>query len=333
MGAVGIKQSVMVTSHACTVQRANLVGLFTALMRVFYRFRHRNVSHAQDLSVCTYDKRSKRSRQNRGESSETINTRLQLVESTLKTLIDRGLNGDLQSAAGEAHKASFQGRPTSDVGTQGVAISRESPDLVQLETELDAAGRLDIDSHGRQNFHGHSSGFAFLSHIRQKYGSVLGPEVSSSTIFKISPSLPQLFDSQPAETIQSKVLPPLPSIDVANDLVEYALENVCVLSRIVHRPTFNTMLNRIYVIPVNEHGVEERRFLSLLYAVLALGFLAAPTRIHGGGHECAMFARRVKEVLLKASAADVHYLVLNFSLLQSKQRTLQNAGIQRRYRL
>jgi hypothetical protein len=41
--------------------------------------------------------------------------------------------------------------------------------------------------------------------------------------------------------------------------------------RVVHIPTFYEMFDRVYEMPPEAFGNEERRFLGLLYSVLALG--------------------------------------------------------------
>ena len=54
-----------------------------------------------------------------------------------------------------------------------------------------------------------------------------------------------------------------------------ALDDACAILRLVHRPTFDAMLHRIYDTPPEEFGDEENSFLPQLYAVIALGTLFA----------------------------------------------------------
>ena len=49
----------------------------------------------------------------------------------------------------------------------------------------------------------------------------------------------------------------------------------CALLRLVHHPTFYEMLEKIYDIPSECYSDDENRFLPLLYAVLALGYVFA----------------------------------------------------------
>lgn len=168
----------------------------------------------------------------------------------------------------------------------------ETHNILRLESTLSSGGRLDVDDLDREEYCGHSSGFAFLSQFSRQHGEIFGPEIGPSTIVSIRPHLPQVFDSpQSSFDPGSYHLPPLPPIEVAKDLVDYALENVCVLSRLVHRPSFDEMLHKLYEVPPNERGIKETRFTPLLYAVLALGFFAFPAKAQRVGHGSAMVAR------------------------------------------
>lgn len=205
----------------------------------------------------------------------------------MKVVVDSGFSKtqpfeDTQSL----QKAS---RPDAATGVQ-LSVP-ESHSILRLESTLSSGGRLDVDDLGRENFYGQSSGFAFLSQIRRKHADIFGPEIGPSTVVSMRPGLPQVFDSPqfPADP-GSHHPPPLPPVEVAKDLVGYALDNVCVLSRIVHRPAFDEMLNKMYEVPQNERGIEEIRFLPLLYAVLALGFFALPTKAQRARHEFTMVA-------------------------------------------
>ena len=157
---------------------------------------------------------------------------------------------------------------TPSHGTPNVSSNEKD----RLEATLDANGRLDIDDDGHHNFHGHSSGFAFLAQIRQKYEDLLNPDVEPGNTPRSQSDLPQIFDSRQSFGIPVALVPPtLPSKAVAKELVDSALECVCSLSRVVHRPTFDSMFSRVYDLGATEHGVEELRFLPLLYAVMAVG--------------------------------------------------------------
>lgn len=217
---------------------------------------------------CTYDRPSCRNRRFPATSAEAIETRLRQIETTLNAVVDRGLAPNPISQAG---------RHDSKASTASQEIQEVSPlEGDRLEVTLDASGRLDIDDDGHHNFHGHSSGFAFLAQIRQKYEDLLSPDVDPGRTANAQPDLPEIFDSRPSFGIPVALVPPtLPSKVVAKELVESALDRVCSLSRVVHRPTFDLMFNRVYDLGPTEHGVEELRFLPLLYAVMAVGCYGA----------------------------------------------------------
>lgn len=216
------------------------------------------------MSECTYDRPSCRNRKFPATSAEAIESRLRQIESTLNAVVDRGLTQTPISQGGR-HDSNVPA-PSHEV------LKVFSPENERLEVTLDANGRLEIDDDGHHNFHGHSSGFAFLAQIRQKYENLLSPDIEPGNTADSQPALPQIFDSCQSFGIPVALVPPtLPSKAVAKQLVESALECVCSLSRVVHRPTFDFMFDRVYDLGATEHGVDELRFLPLLYAVMAVG--------------------------------------------------------------
>lgn len=193
---------------------------------------------------------------------------MQTIESILKDLVDPG--------------SEYKSVRCKQQGRKGVSVSEEDDETVspagssRLEISLDASGKLDVDDYGHHNFHGHSSGIAFLAQIRQKYGDLIGPEDGSRTMATTGPDLRQIFD--PGKSFRNTgahIRPGLPPRKLAEDLVGVALENVCALSRVVHRPTFEMMFNRVYSMESAKHGLEEVRFRPLLYAVMAVGSFAS----------------------------------------------------------
>lgn len=146
-----------------------------------------------------------------------------------------------------------------------------------LESMVEAAGRLDIDESGHMDFHGHSSGLAFLAHLNNQFGDLLGEDGASMKKIR-STAFPAVFDSpqssvssSPDATIQSTAL--LPTKEVAKVLVDACLDDACMLMRFVHRPSFNHMLDKIYEMDAGMYGEAESSFLPLLYLSLAVGCL------------------------------------------------------------
>lgn len=161
----------------------------------------------------------------------------------------------------------------------------------RLEIALDGADQLDVDDDGHHDFHGHSSGFAFLAEMRHKYEDLLSPDAESRTTVETPPEMPQIFDPRQPFTIPVAFVPPtLPSRATAEELVESALEYVCALSRTVHRPTFDAMFKRVYDLGPAKHKTQELRFLPLLYAVMAVGSFASTIKDEGSGNKRVMAA-------------------------------------------
>lgn len=63
----------------------------------------------------------------------------------------------------------------------------------------------------------------------------------------------------------------LPPRQLARTLCEYSFNCATCILRTVHVPSFYRMFDSIYDIPSQIYSSEQRRFLGLLYAVLALG--------------------------------------------------------------
>lgn len=166
-------------------------------------------------------------------------------------------------------------------GDRGCGRSSDAPrgagEDSLLESMVEAAGRLEIDEAGHMDFHGHSSGLAFLAHINSQFGNLLSGD--SSSFKKIqSTAFPAVFDSpkpstssSPDADLQGTVL--LPSKEIAKVLIDACLDDACVLMRFVHRPSFNKMVERIYDTDPGLYREDEKSFLPLLYLSLAVGCL------------------------------------------------------------
>lgn len=161
--------------------------------------------------------------------------------------------------------------PSAATQNGGPAAAPDQETL--LESMVEAAGRLEIDEEsGTMDFHGHSSGIAYLSHLRHQLERRIGEETFSrirSNAFPGTNNSPRCITEFPLEYNQ------LPEREVAKVLVNSCLEDACALMRFVHRPTFNEMVDRIYDIDQREYGSKELSFLPLLYLTLAVGCLFA----------------------------------------------------------
>ena len=135
-----------------------------------------------------------------------------------------------------------------------------------IDTILSVNGRLDLDEQGGWEYHGHSSGPAFLRGLGERFDD---REVLRLKIFSEDPCSLSTFP-QSSGTPNLMILP---SRELACNLVTTALDDACTLLRFVHRPTFDYFLNRIYDIDPEEYNRQDEKFIPLLYMVLALGCL------------------------------------------------------------
>lgn len=143
-------------------------------------------------------------------------------------------------------------------------------------------GSLDLDDQGNWDFQGHSSGRVFLRKMREQFGDLMGQTIDGQHAM---PFLRYKNNSQPFESPKPSANPSqdphLPNTrdlcakHCAQLLTSNALDDACAILRLVHRPTFDAMLHRIYDTPPEQFGDEEINFLPQLYAVLALGSLFA----------------------------------------------------------
>ena len=151
-----------------------------------------------------------------------------------------------------------------------------------LESMVTNTGSLDLDDQGNWDFHGHSSGRVFLRKMREQFGDLMG---QTTDVQHAMPLLRHTSTSQSTESPNSSAKQsPDPNLPNTHDLcakscalllTSNALDDACAILRIVHRPTFDAMLHRIYDTPPEEFGDEETSFLPQLYAVVALGTLFA----------------------------------------------------------
>ena len=151
-----------------------------------------------------------------------------------------------------------------------------------LESMVTNTGSLDLDDEGNWDFYGHSSGRVFLRKMREQFGDLMGQTTDGQHAL---PFLKYKCTSQSLESPKSstdrshdRTLPNTRDLchkNCALLLTSNALDDACAILRLVHRPTFDAMLHRVYDTPPEAHGDEENSFLPQLYAVIALGSLFA----------------------------------------------------------
>ena len=148
-------------------------------------------------------------------------------------------------------------------------------DLTAIEAMLKITPSLDIDCRDNPDFPYEHSGLRFLQNIRRSMG------LSMTAIENFAPHLrfaPLTFESADSwsETIKhsySHSSPMLPPRGVAMRLVGVCLDNASTLVDFVHRPTIESMFDRLYTLSATDYQDEEKRYLGLLYSLLAVGCL------------------------------------------------------------
>jgi hypothetical protein len=168
------------------------------------------------------------------------------------------------------------GVKVSDSPSQGSQNPATEQD-VQLETVLDATGRLDLDESGIWRYQGHGSSSAFMRRLGERFGDVSDSGLGKDTVLRLR-SMSQIFEPSRDAEEQSYAdsthdFIQLPSRELAFDLTSSALNDACSILNFIHKPTFYSMFDRMYLISPEQYGYEENKFLPLLYACLAVGYL------------------------------------------------------------
>lgn len=144
------------------------------------------------------------------------------------------------------------------------------PPDIKLTSMINSIGQLDIDDSGSLDFQGNSSGPVFLKKMREQFRGMLDPIAKGP--FMRSDQMSGSLSIDPSSAFPGRnQFAELPAKDVARRLCYYALSCATCLVRIVHIPTFYEKLDRIYEVPYDGLNQDEKRFLALFYAVLALG--------------------------------------------------------------
>lgn len=158
--------------------------------------------------------------------------------------------------------------------TKKAAVSK-SDDDGQMQPMVDRVGLLDLDDQGNYDFHGHSSGFAFMRRFRAQFGEQFLPYPSANLRGKNIQQLlesPKSSQSSPYEFNVSASVD-LPPREAAIELCRNALDDCCALMRPVHRPTFFQRFHSIYDTDPEQYTNQQLKFLPLLYVVMGLGCL------------------------------------------------------------
>lgn len=144
-----------------------------------------------------------------------------------------------------------------------------------LEHMISSDDRTENDSHENLDYHGRSSGFAFLHATKGFFDDHTDP--SDPRHVSNGKKILALFDSELPGKQTLKLNCPvshlLPSHNVAKEMTRDLFTHGCALLRFIHQPTFETSMARIYLHEPLDFNDEDHLFLPLLYAVLGLAYI------------------------------------------------------------
>ncbi|KKY15914.1 putative c6 transcription factor [Phaeomoniella chlamydospora] len=249
------------------------------------------------LHKCTYDQPSNRRRNPAPQYIEALEARLHKAEALLRVALPNvDLDDPKIEACGIEQILAMAERkaptPTPKIGQlqQPTPTSAIEADDAQLESMVQNTGSLDIDDNGEYNYHGNSSGYAFLRRLRAE----MGDSFSLPRSLPHRPPLKSLYmDSRAtSESPLDATLPfanvELPPRDVVKALCRNALDDCCALMRFIHQPSFYEKLERLYNTDPDHYTNADMKFLPLIYLVIAVGSMfstADDNRLDADGYE------------------------------------------------
>ncbi|KAJ5612784.1 hypothetical protein N7510_005978 [Penicillium lagena] len=281
-------------------------------------------THCSSLNLdCSYNRPDKRPTRISRRELEELETRLQRARNLLYALVP-GL--DLDNPKLDADALGKLRLPTNKTQSR-TTTSENGPNAnlrrlqhintehdVHLETVLEATGRLDLDELGNWNYQGHGSSSAFVRRLGERFGDITDSGLGNNTTLRLR-SIPQNSESpgnledQACDSAKDWI--PLPPRDVALELTTSAFKEACAILNFIHQPSFYSIFDRLYRVGHAQYGHEERKFLPLLYATFAVGYLFLKSeRAYFG------YAHAVSE-----GCVDLLHIYLLSSLFSNRSRT------------
>ncbi|KAL2169681.1 hypothetical protein VTG60DRAFT_5820 [Thermothelomyces hinnuleus] len=231
---------------------------------------------------CTYDKPSNRRRNPAPQYIEALEARLQRAETLLRKfmpdvdLADPNLDPAVQQEFRNRERARARAMELKMEASKDQQDDNSQD--AQIMSMIESIGQLDLKESGEWDFHGVSSGVVFLRRMKDHFNTLLGNEYSIPFLPRpaLPPGLfsldsPRLGAGLSWDSSSGSAAAKLPPLERVRTLCYYSLDCATCLLRIVHRPTFYEMVDKLYATPQESWGNEEHRFLGLLYSVLALG--------------------------------------------------------------
>jgi hypothetical protein len=230
-------------------------------------------------SECTYDKPSNRRRNPAPQYIEALENKLSRAETLLRKYIpDVDLNDpNLDPAVQQEFRMREQARQKA-AAVQKKDQSKQGTSDGQLQSMVSSVGQLDLNESGDYDFHGTSSGSVFFKQMKKHFRTLLGRDYQIPFMPRppkpsgvVSLDSPRPAPSSPWATTPSPALYNLPPKERAIALCSESLDNATCLLRIVHKPTFYTMLDTLYEKAGDDFVTEDKRNLALAYSAMALG--------------------------------------------------------------
>ncbi|KAK9459915.1 fungal-specific transcription factor domain-containing protein [Lipomyces oligophaga] len=208
-----------------------------------------------------------------------------------------------------------------------------------MESMVVSLGRLDVDETGHLDYVGHSSGRAFLQHLRARFLNN-HPDAIPAHIPKLnqfyyspqsaSPETPLLSGDSPSEyhyyqqVTEFKII--LPPQDVAERLISTVWSQAFIVMWFSHRPTFDRRLEELYSADPDDYTPQQVNFLPLVYCYLAVGVLFSSESRTGESYDLAegykyfVAARNMIDITEARDTDAIQAIILMVIFLQSTAR-------------
>ena len=229
---------------------------------------------------CTYDQPSNRRRNPAPQYIEALENRMRKAEAILRSVVpDIDLNDPKYDARGIDQIIESQNNRSARQADATPPNDVKAEDDPQLQSMVENTGSLDLDDQGHWDFHGHSSGYTFMSRFRAQFGGLAIPDPYPTS--QRSRPLSQLLESSPKSAGSSPFDINMPSSldfptkEVARELCRSTLDDAVALMRFIHQPSFFRKFDRIFATDPDQFTTADIRFLPLLYFVMAVGCLFA----------------------------------------------------------
>lgn len=213
-----------------------------------------------------------------------METRLQRAEELLRKFVpdldlaDPNLDPSVQQEFQNREKVRAQAAKRREEAVKAQASEAQDSHDPELLSMIETIGQLDLSEGGEWDFHGTSSGAVFLRRMKKDLQGLLGNDYRTPFLPRPSrPSgmfsldSPRSSSGSPWDVSRLPNIYDLPDKERARTLCYYSLNCASCLLRVVHAPTFYEMFDRVYELPPERFGNEEKRFLGLLYSVMSLG--------------------------------------------------------------